>query len=93
MFDAGTERAIAEERDRMADLLCRLRVLGAFLWVVSVVAASILAAAPERTRTEEFQKYAWEPTLYLVAAVVLFLVARSGKFRPLIVWAVPIAIS
>ncbi len=89
MFDAGTERAMAEERDRMADLLCRMRALGALLWVLAVVAAAIFAPG-DAGRAAELRTYGLYPTIYLAAAVGLVAAARSGKFRVLTVWAVPI---
>jgi adenylate cyclase len=82
MLDAGTERAIAGERDRMAELLRFIRLLGAGLWVVSVVGSSVSA--------EELRSFALPPIAYLGVAIVLAWVSRAQRFKLVSAWAVPL---
>jgi len=87
VFDAGTERAIEEERARMAGLLRGIRVVGASLWVAAVVATSFLASEDGH---QELKTFGLPPLIYLVIALLLWAAGRAKRLRLLSVWAVPL---
>lgn len=87
MLDAATERAIEEERERMSELLRKLRLLGAMIWVVAVLAVSLLNPADA---ANELRTYGLAPSVYFLVAIALFFAGRDKRLKLLGVWAVPL---
>jgi adenylate cyclase len=87
VFDAGTERAIEEERERMAGLLRRIRLFGAAVWVAAVGASSWFASD---NPIQELKTFGIPPVVYLGIAGLLWAVGRAQRFKLLSVWAVPL---
>ncbi len=87
MFDAGTERAIEEERERMAGLLRRTRFIGAAVWVLAVVASSLF---PAENTALELRTFGIPPLVYLVFAGVLLAAGGSKRLKLFTAWAVPL---
>ncbi|MBK7858571.1 MAG: adenylate/guanylate cyclase domain-containing protein [Archangiaceae bacterium] len=81
---ASTERALADERQHMAKRLRAVRLIGASLWV-----ASVLAAADS---TDELKRHALAPFAYLVIAAATVVAASVWKSRPKpwALWVVPL---
>ncbi len=78
----ATERALADERENMAQRLRTVRLIGAALWVVSVV----LAAGS----SDEIRVHGVAPLLYLVLAIGAIVIARIWRTRaPWSFWVVP----
>ncbi len=93
MFDAQTERAIVGERARMAELLRRIRLLGATLWVMSVLLSALRLDGPAWTArfdTVELKTFGLGPTLYFGAAILLLSAGQARRFNLLSAWAVPL---
>src|SRR4051812_16635762 len=81
MFDAQTERAIEDERERMAELLRFIRLLGASVWVLSVLLAS--------DNRKELHDFGLQPIMYFGVAVLLLVLGRSRRLNVWSAWAVP----
>jgi adenylate cyclase len=81
-LDPQTEGAIEAERLRMAELLRVTRLLGATLWVLSILLTS--------QSTAEVKKFGLAPILYFGASVLLMVASRARRFNILGAWAVPL---
>ncbi|MBX7113742.1 MAG: adenylate/guanylate cyclase domain-containing protein [Myxococcaceae bacterium] len=86
-LDAVTARALEAERARMSDLLRFLRLAGAALWVLAVVATAMIASVDPMA---ELRAHLPPPGVYLGLAVVLWAVGRYPQFSiSWMPWSVP----